>query len=534
MFSEGARAHRLRPYQVEAVEAIRSRWTAGDRATLLVLATGLGKTTVFAEVAKQFAGQGKRSLVIAHRSELVTQATARIASLGLDVAVEQAGKRAGRSYSVVVGSVQTLQGRRLERWSPDHFGLVVVDEAHHTAAVTYRRILDHFASAKVLGVTATPDRGDKKALGALFQSTAYRLEIAEGIKQGYLSPIRAQRVVVDGLDLSAIRTTAGDLNQGDLDLAMRAPAAVHGVAEPIVKLSQGRPTLAFGVTVEHARALAAAVNEMEPGAADCLDGTSHDDVRAAVLRRFARGEVRILFNCALFTEGFDAPHTACIALARPTKSRALYAQMVGRGTRLADGKTDCLVLDFAGMAGRHKLIGPADVLAGEDLADDVRQELEEMLAGGDVDVMEAIADAQEAVAERKRPKPKPPAIKWSAMEVDLFGDLGAAVNPDWVGKPITDRQREILLERGVDIARLDRADASALIEAMRERWKEGLCTLKQARVLTRWGLPVERLPFAVARELLDRLAQMRWRPSSDWVEQARKYADEQIAKGAHP
>lgn len=520
LWSLAAAAPQLRPYQLEAVSAIEQRLEA-DRATLLVLATGTGKTTVFSEVIRRTAARGGRSLVLAHRTELIEQAAERIVSFGLDVGTEQAEQRAGR-HSVVVASVQTLQRKRLRRWRPDHFELVVVDECHHAAARSYRNIIDHFAAAKVLGVTATPDRGDGKGLRSLFDSVAYRYEIGEGIRDGWLSPITANRVIVEGLDLSAVRTTAGDLNQGDLDLAMRAPEAVHGVAEPLVKLSGDRQTLAFTVTVEHARALADAVNDLAPDTAVALDGTSTREHRARVLARYHAGDIRVLFNCALFTEGFDAPATSCVAIARPTKSRALYAQMVGRGTRLAAGKTNCLILDFAGIAGKHNLIGPADVLAGDPLDDDTRAELETRLGGGEAqDVLVAIDDAREAVRKRKAEKPDP--IAWTSVDVDLFGDaMDEGLRREWVGEKVTERQAELLERKGVDVKALDKARAAVLIDALGARQRSGLCTYKQAKILGRYGINAARARFEDASRLIDGLAKQRWKPTPAWVEAAKR------------
>lgn len=528
LLARAAQRPELRPYQGEAVSAIFERWRAGDRATLLVLATGLGKTIVFSEIVRRGAEQGRRCLILAHRTELLEQAADKLRTLGVDVALEQADKRAGRE-AAVVASVQTLQGKRLEGWKPDHFALVVIDEAHHAAARSYRRIVDHFGGARVLGVTATPDRGDGKALGPLFDSVAYRYEIGDGIKNGWLSPITARRVVVDGLDLSAVRTTAGDLNQGDLDLAMRAPEAVHGVAVPLVELSAGRQTLAFTVTVEHAHALAEAVNELAPGSAVALDGTSAADHRAAVLRRYHAGEIRILVNCALFTEGFDAPATSCIAIARPTKSRALYAQMVGRGTRLSDGKVDCRILDFAGIAGKHKLVGPADVLAGRELDDEERREAEALLGGGPPsDVLEVLGEAAERVRKKREAKPQP--IPWTSTEIDIFGDgLDVTMREEWVGQPLTDELRDFLEYKGVDYAGFDRAKGDAMARALKERQQSNLCTYKQARILVRHGIKADRVTFTDASSLIDQLVKQNWRPTASWVVAAQRWVEERSA-----
>lgn len=521
LLARTATGPQLRPYQVEAIDAIRERFAAGDRSTLLVLATGLGKTICFAEVARRVVVAGGQVLVLAHRTELLDQARGKLEALGLDVALEQAQTHASRVSGVVVASVQTLRKKRLEEWKPDHFRLVVIDEAHHAAAKTYRTILDHFSGAKILGVTATPDRGDGKGLAELFDSVAYRFEIGASIREGWLSPISARRILVEGLDLSAIRTTAGDLNQGELDLAMREPAAVDGVAEPLVKLAASRPTLVFTVTVEHARALAVAVNDRAPGTAEALDGSADRDHRAEVLRRYQSGELRMLVNCALFTEGFDAPSTSCIAIARPTKSRALYTQMVGRGTRLAPGKSECLILDFAGLAGRHKLTGPADVLTGEPLDDDEQAELEKLLGQGEADVFELLDRAKENAKRARERK----AIPWTSVDVDLFGDsLGEGYNREHVGMPLTDAQAELLERKGVDIKQLDRARAAVLVAELKRRHRENLCTYKQAKVLRRAGVNAAHLSLEQASKFITELSARRWRPSASWLERAHKAA----------
>lgn len=523
----------LRPYQIEGVEAIeRCLFEEHHKRTLAVLATGLGKTMIFSEVARREVAKGHRVLVVAHRTELLEQAAAKLGALGLDVGLEQARNFAG-GHSVVVASVQTLRGKRLRRWSPDHFSLVIIDEAHHAAALSYRQILDRFRESRVLGVTATPDRGDGKGLSALFGSVAYRMEIRDGIKGGWLAPVTATRVMVDGLDLSAVRITAGDFNQGELDLAMRAPEAVHGVAEPVVKLSGGRKTLLFSVTVEHARALANAINELAPNTATALDGTSSREYRSDVLRRYKAGEIRVLVNCALFTEGFDAPETSCVAIARPTKSRALYTQMVGRGTRIAPGKSDCLVIDFAGVAGRHSLVGPHDALAGEELGEAERRAIEVAMGGGGAkNVLMLIDDAKESVAaaeaaaeaarkERENRKP----IQWSTLDVQLFGDESAGPE-QWRGVPPTDGQIAYLERKGIDLRNIpDKARASAMIEGLRQRQTGDLCTYKQAKILSRYGIDVSNLRFHDARMLLDKLARNKWKPSESVMDLAKTISE---------
>lgn len=488
----------LRPYQTAAVEAVLARFRAGDRSTLLVLPTGCGKTVVFADIARRGVQWRRRTLVLAHRTELLDQARSKLLAVGVDAAIEQADQRAGDA-PVVVASVQTLRGARLASFAPDAFHLIVVDEAHHAAAASYGAILGHFSGAKVLGVTATPDRLDGAALGAVFQSCAYRYELRQAIRDGWLAPIRARRVVVDGVDLGGVHTRAGDFDQGELAEVMADAVALHGVAKPLLDLSGDRKAILFAVNVAHAKALAEVLNAYQPGIARAVDGSASATERAGVLEAFRAGAFRVLVNCALFTEGFDEPSIACVGIARPTKSRALYTQMVGRGTRLAEGKTDCLVLDFTAMAGRHRLVGPADVLAGRELADGMRADVERLLAADAVDVDQALE-----VAARTYEHTKVQAVaRYRSEEIDPFlGDLPPVQPGPWSGDLATEGQRRALERAGLDDlpAELTKGEASRWIDAITKRREAGLATLKQVRLLRRHGVDARRMSFDEANE----------------------------------
>ena len=397
----------LRPYQREAVNGVHERWNAGDRATLLVMATGCGKTYTAAHIVHDRPG---RTLWLAHRGELIDQARDTLRErLGLDSNVEKADVIAPRepdlwgAHPVVIGSVQTMKGPRLREWPKDAFATIIVDEAHHAPATTYRAILAHFEGAKVLGLTATADRGDAIGLGSVFDSVAYQYPIRRGIREGYLCDLTQKRIVCADLDLSDIRTVCGDLNQGQLEAALKVDAVLHQVAAPLVKEAGERQTLVFTAGVDQAHALADVIAGYldDPSKVAALDGTTARDERARLIEGFRAGEIRYLVNCAVLTEGFDAPSTACIAIARPTKSRALYAQMIGRGTRTAAGKPDCLILDFVGNSGRHKLVTPLDVLAGKPLPDDVRRDAAGLMAEGRLGE-EALREAEEKAQERAR------------------------------------------------------------------------------------------------------------------------------------
>lgn len=485
----------LRPYQAAAIDAVRARFLAGDDSTLLVCPTGCGKTVIFAEVARRTVERGWRVLVLAHRAELLEQALGKLRAVGVDAAIEQADRRAGRA-PVVVASVQTLQRVRLASWSRDAFRLVVVDEAHHAPAASYRSILSHFDSAMVLGVTATPDRLDGSAMGAVFDSVAFRYDLRDAIRDGWLARIEAQRVRLQ-VNLDEVHTRAGDLDLRELEERYGTDAAVRAVVDPLCELASSKRTILFAISVAHAAALAGAINERDPGAATWVSGETHVEQRAAAVADFRAGRLRVLVNCALYTEGFDCPEVECVAIARPTKSRALYAQMLGRGTRTAPGKESVLVLDFVGVTRRHRLVTPADVLsAKEDSAEVVA---EAVARGGDM--LEALELAREEVAERTKKNSK--AARWRAEMVDLFGDLPEG---DERSDPATDRQRDMLLRSGLKLPDdLTKAQASKLIDGVLARRQSGLCTYKQARLLQRNGYDARQMTFAEANDRITQL-----------------------------
>jgi len=374
-----SRALSLRPYQRKAVGRI-FECLAVNRSTLLVLATAGGKTTIFGEVAKLWRG---RVLVLAHREELLDQARKRLEVMcGEPVGLEQAEDWAG-GQRIVVGSVPTLgtgKAYRRERFQARPFSLVIVDEAHHAPAKSYRKVLDTFPDAKVLGVTATPDRGDEQALGQIFESVAYKADYLELADDGWLVPVNAFTVELGQVDLRKVDARAGDFAIGALDKAMQA--GHERVVAKTLEMADGRKTIVFVPGVEGAHMLAATFNR-DGRVAVVVDGKTPKDLRRDLLAQHARGEVQVLVNVGIATEGYDCPGVACVAIARPTKSRALYAQMAGRGARVlpdlvdhletagdriaaiaGSGKPDLLLLDFVGQAGRHKLVSPIDILGG--------------------------------------------------------------------------------------------------------------------------------------------------------------------------
>lgn len=510
-------APKLRPYQEEAIAAIDRELGSARRSTLLVLPTGCGKTVVFADLARQYVARQQRVLVLAHRGELLEQAQAKLHSAGVALAaIEQADRRASREHDVVIASVQTLAGMRMRKFPVGHFSLIIVDEAHHAAARSYRNILDYFASAKLLGVTATPDRGDGKALGKIFESVAFTYEMRRAIADGFLSPLVARRIEVDKLDLSDIRTHHGDFDQNELSKLLNEDENLLGVVKPLLEQAGDRKTLVFGVDVAHARALADTINAFKPGKAIALDGTAKPEERRAVLSLFRKGAFQYLCNCALFTEGFDEPDIACVALARPTQSRALYTQMLGRGTRLAPGKKNCLVLDFVGNSGKHKLVGPADALAGRELTDEERALVQKKLEDDpqlelDGVLADAEREAQEQKAAKRRQVNSAALVLYRQREVDLFlGDHMGEIDPDdpAAQRPATPEQLQEINEAklGKPPIGISEAEARVMLKAVKERRKLGLCTVPQARLIERWGIDAKQLSFKRASELIAMVA----------------------------
>lgn len=497
-----------RPYQRDAIAAVEREWAAGVKRTLLVMPTGTGKTVVFAELAAHERERAGRTLVIAHRTELLEQAMRKLAAVGCSASLEQGGSRGSRRSDVVVASVQTMRGARLAGWPRDSFTKLVVDEAHHSAATSYQNILEHFSAAQVLGVTATAKRADGRALGRVFDSVAYTYELRQAIRDGWLAPLRARRVHVADMDLTAVRSHHGDFDQGELAAILLAEKALHGVVSPLVQLGGNRKTLVFGVDVAHAKALAAVLNRHKPASAVALDGTATKAERSAARKLFARGAFQYLVGCSLFTEGYDEPSIECVALARPTQSWGLAVQMIGRGTRLHPGKDHCLILDFVGNT-KHPLIGPVDALAGADgeFDDEVRADLDKQLAGGQVELEEVLVHA-EAFAQQKRERIGLIALThFRVTEVNPY--VGAYMKPldpnsPAAKQPASEAQLAAMKKLGYSDppVGLCKGEASQLIDAAIARDKAGLASLAQIRLLKKLNVDVANTTKQRASQLI--------------------------------
>lgn len=516
-----AETQTLRPYQQQARDRIHAEWEAGRTRTLLVLPTGTGKTIVFASVAADQVRAGDRVLILAHRGELLEQAADKLQrSTGLVSAVEKAESTCLDSwFRVVVGSVQTLQRTaRLERFPQDYFGTIIIDEAHHAITDGYRRILDYFDHAKVLGVTATPDRGDMRNLGEVFDSLAFEYKLTDAIKEGYLCKIMAQTIPLK-LDITSVTMSGGDYAVGDLGTAL--DPYLEQIAAEMAQRCTGRKTVVFLPLIKTSQKFRDLLNAHGFRAAE-VNGQSDD--RKQVLTDFEADKYNVLCNSMLLTEGWDCPSVDCVVVLRPTKVRSLYSQMVGRGTRLSPGKTDLLLLDFLWMTDKHELCRPADLVC-EDRT--VARQMTENLAqtGCPEDIEEAAAQASEDVVaqreealakqleEQRRKKAKlvdPLQYEMSIQAEDLAGYVPAF---GWEAGPPSAEQSAALEKMGILPDAVESAGkASLLLDRLNKRRAEGLTTPKQIRVLERYGFQsVGTWSFDAAKHMIDRIAAQGWR-----------------------
>lgn len=409
----------LRPYQTEATDRTHAAAARGVRRQLGVAATGLGKTIIFASLARQM---NCRTLILAHRDELVAQAVDKVQGQWPEahVGIVKA-ERNDVGADVIVASVQTLARpnriRQLLMASDSRpFGLVVIDEAHHAKAATYQEIVRELRAGDdggplLLGVTATPDRGDGKGLDDCFDEVVWAYDILWGIRSGFLCDVRGKRVVIDTLDLKGVRVRQGDYAEGEVGDRMMDAGAPEAILRAWQEHASDRRTLIFSPTVETAEAIAAEFAAAGVAAGFVSAGTPLDE-RRALLRAFDSGEVQVVSNCMVLTEGYDNPRVDCVIVARPTKSRALYTQMVGRGTRRHPDKKDLLVLDVVGASGHHSLVTIPSLFGVE------KPEFEKKLATGEGLVTEVLDEIEEILVRQG---------KLLAREAELFKKMRSTI-----------------------------------------------------------------------------------------------------------
>lgn len=526
-----------------------------------------------------------RVMVIAHREELINQAADKIGTiLGVQPVVEMAERRAddmqgylgGEATDVVVASVQTLNSGRREcklcngkgcdkcflgadlrmcRFDPQQFGLIIFDECHHCLAASYQRVVEWFSrnpECRFVGFTATPDRADEMSLGQVFQSVAFDYEINDAIDDGWLVPIEQRFVQATGIDLSGCKTRFGDLADGDVAKIMQQEEVIHEIIGPTLDIAGDRATMVFAASVEAAHKCAEILNRHRPESAIALDGTVRKDVRREQLKRFSQGKYQFLCNCSLFLEGFDEPRIEVVAQARPTKSRSLYAQCVGRGTRVLPGTVDGIatagqrcaaiaksakpkltVIDFVGNSGRHKLVCTADLLGGNvpDEVIDLAVSLTKK-SGEAVDMQQQIEIAQQMIKEQEevarlraaKRRHVTPKVKYASHLVDPFGVFGLTPRRarGWdEGKSLSEKQMKVLVKAGMkesDVAKMNPSQASQLVGEVFSRREQNKCSFKQAKLLAKYGYSTD-CGFSAASAIIDAVAKNGWKRPTETITQ---------------
>lgn len=516
----------LRPYQQEAREAVKQDWKSGIKRTLLVLPTGCGKTIVFAKIVEDCVREGRRVLILAHRAELLEQAADKLSrSTGLKCAVEKAEESClGSWFRVVVGSVQSMQRpKRLQQFERDYFDTIVIDEAHHCISDGYQTVLQYFSEADILGVTATPDRGDMRNLGSYFENLAYEYTLPKAIKEGYLVPIKALTIPLK-IDMSGVGMQSGDFKAGDIGTVL--DPYLQSIADEMIKYCMDRKTVVFLPLVKTSQKFCQILNEKGFAAAE-VNGNSQD--REEILSDYENGKYNVLCNSMLLTEGWDCPEVDCVIVLRPTKVRSLYCQMVGRGTRLYPGKDHLLLLDFLWHTERHELCHPANLICeNEDVARQMTKNMEEE-PGIAIDIEEAersaaedvVVQREEALAkqlsEMKKRKKKlvdPLQFEMSIQAEDLSGYVPSF---GWEMAPPSDKQKKTLEKLGIMPDEIENAGKAAkLLDRLDKRRAEGLTTPKQIRFLEGRGFQhVGTWKFETAKNLIDRIAGNGWRIPRD-------------------
>lgn len=547
----------MRDYQQATADAV-DRELESNNSTLAVCPTGTGKTVIIAECIRR--RLPKRTMVIAHREELIFQAKDKIEKWAeVPCEVEMADMVASVSLfhatPVVVASVQTLISgrarRRMERFNPDEFGLLVIDEAHHAAADSYKAIIAHFRQnpfLKVLGVTATPDRADELALGQIFDTVAMDYEITDAIDDGWLVPVDQRFVSIHGLDFSAVKTTAGDLNGADLAAVMEQEKNMQGLCGATLELIGERQTIFFASSVAHAEMSCNIFNRARPGIAEWISGTTPKEDRRKTMDNMKSGKTQILCNVGIATEGFDVPGIEIIAMGRPTKSRALYAQMAGRALRplpgIVDGldspearraaitnsrKPAMLLIDFVGNSGRHKLMSGLDILGGKHSDEAIALALRNAKEGGQKRLSESLDEAEAQLREQERRAQElrerraeeaarkarlVAKVEFKTNAVDPFSMFGLKVGTEknWEqGKTLSEKQRSMLVKQGINPDSMPYQKAKSLLNELFRRFSGELCSVKQAQLLTKHGYDTKSLGRKDASALIGALAKNNWR-----------------------
>lgn len=544
----------LRQYQNDANAAIRQEFKA-VQSTLTVMPTGTGKTVLASSVIANFAP--KRSIFMAHRDTLIYQAKDTIEALtGLRCGIEMASSQADESLfgkaTVVITTVQTqlagCDGKgRMSKFDPNDFELLIVDEAHHYTSPAWRKVLDYYRrnpKLKVLGITATPDRADEAALGQIFETVAYDYEIEDAIHDGWLIAPEQHYVKIGSLDYSGVKITAGDLNGGELQRILELEQNAQGMVGAAIPIAGEQKFVFFTVSVAQAEMVSNIFNRHRPGMCEWVyDGTPKEQ-RRLLLEKLRRGEIQGIANVGILTEGWDDPTVALCFMGRPTLSRSLYAQQVGRVLRPWPGCVDgpptdkarraaiqaspkpfCRVIDFVGNSGKHKLVTLADILGGKFSDEAVARAKKKAEETGEPVRMDQLLEKTEAeiIAEKEKRRLEEEArraklvakVQYQSKQVNPFDvlDIRPVKARGWdEGKQLSAKQRDVLMRQGIDPSGLPYHEAKQVLNEIFKRWNTKECSFGQAKILKKHGYDTHKNAVE-AKAIIDIIAyQEGWKP----------------------
>ena len=495
----------LRYYQHDALNAIIDGEREYDK-QLVVMPTGAGKTILFSKLAEKKLPQ--RTLILADKENLVEQACDKIwQSVKIEAGREQGKSKADKDNAIVVATVQSMI-HRLDRWPRDHFDTIVCDEAQHVLADSWQTVLAHFDNhAKVVGVTATPFRGDRRNLATYFDQKTYEIGLRQLINDGYLCPIRLKALPVQ-IDISGVSSVAGDFHAGRLHDTLTP--LLHNIAEQIKENAEGRKILAFLPLIETSKQFVKICNDVGLTATHV---SSQEKEKHTILKHFASCDGELMGNAMILSEGYDNPKIDCIVNLRPTRSTTLYCQMMGRGTRIAHGKDDLLILDFLWHHERHSLVRPANLFAEDQETADIMTR--RSMGGEEEDLMglerDAVAERRRTLEEQIRAnrQRKTKTIDPTELSLALGSVVNATYEPvfSWEFDPITPKQRAALERQKIDVTEVEtKGHAAKLLGMILPRYSQKLATPKQVMTLRKLRHPnPETATFSEASSYISRM-----------------------------
>ena len=511
----------LRPYQMDALEAVKKEH-ASVQSTLVYSPTGTGKTVMFCELARRTVEAGGRVMVLVDRTELVHQTYQSMRQwAGVAPDIEQAELAASTneytSSPIVVATVQTLRsgkGKRRERFAPDAFDLLICDEAHLSITKSTIETIEWFKqneNLRVVGFTATPKRQDGKSLGQLYDTCAYTYDIAKATGDGWLVPCKGKVVHIEELDFSRLPGGRKDWTNNEIARYMEINEVILGTAQAVVDKAGDRSTLVFCARVSHAERVAERINFLDPNTAAVIHGNTPKGDRRSIIQQFNAGSIKRIINCGVLTTGFDSPRVEVIVNARPTKSWALFTQIVGRALRplpgivdqhdtaearrqaIADSeKPSAEIISIVGRDYCMELVGPVDVLAGSDTPPGIVERAKELMDAGVESPEDALIAAEEeereAIEAMRNLESAPIRVHatYTEEEVNLYGpgEFKAAQARE-VDVP-AQRHVAFLIAAGFSLKEMrgwSGQQCAAAVEVVRDRHERGLATKKQCNVL---------------------------------------------------